>query len=76
MTVGRANLYKITARFVEESRYNSDIYEKSICRHTRILLQHFQDCSVAMQVSVVEKKSAALTLKKYLKKSASTENIS
>ena len=37
MTVGRANLYKITARFVEESRYNSDIYEKSICRHTRIL---------------------------------------
>lgn len=37
MTVGRANLYKITARFVEESRYNSDIYEKSICRHARIL---------------------------------------
>ncbi|MFQ9092622.1 MAG: hypothetical protein ACLR5K_12565 [Acutalibacteraceae bacterium] len=37
MTVGRANLYKITARFVEESRYNSDIYEKKYlppCAHT------------------------------------------
>ena len=39
-------------------------------------LQRFQGCSAAMRVLVVEKKSAVLTLKKYLKKFASTENIS
>ena len=33
MTVG----YKITARFVEESKCNGELYEKSICRHARIL---------------------------------------
>lgn len=37
MTVGRASLYKITARFVEESKCNGELYEKSICRHARIL---------------------------------------
>lgn len=37
MTVGRANLYKITANFVEESKCNGELYEKSICRHARIL---------------------------------------
>lgn len=63
MTVGRANLYKITARFVEESRYNSDIYEKVFAAMRAYFLQRFQGCSAAMRVLVVEKKSAVLTLK-------------